>query len=79
MSKKKTNKTQRKKGSNKRKNAVKSNNRSLRIKQAEMEKRATKRKNEGDHFMLKGRGNNGRRWNKSLCKITCRNKKHGGK
>ena len=68
------------------KNKNKKNNRSERIKQACMEK--TSKKNEPDHrfiiFHRKGKNNKGghcwgRSDNKSLCKITCRNKSHGGK
>ena len=68
------------------KNKNKKNNRSERIKQACMEK--SSKKNEPDHrfiiFHRKGKNNKGghcwgRSDNKSLCKITCRNKSHGGK
>ena len=67
------------------KNKNKKNNRSERIKQACMEKNS--KKNEPDHrfiiFHRKGNNKGGHCWgrsdNKSLCKITCRNKSHGGK
>ena len=58
----------------------------MRIKQAEMEKKAEKRKNEGDHYYVKGqmeyaktKGKHCGSVSKSICKITCRNKKHGSK
>ena len=58
----------------------------MRIKQAEMEKKAEKRKNEGDHYYVKGqmlhsksKGKGSGAVSKSICKITCRNKKHGSK
>ena len=53
-------------------------------KQAEMEKKAEKRKNEGDNHLVeaqikfsktKGKYSGGSA--KAICKITCRNKKHG--
>ena len=60
--------------------------RGVRIKQAEMEKKAAKRKVEGDHFFVKGQREYSKtkgKWSgghaKSMCKITCRNKKHGSK
>ena len=60
--------------------------RGVRIKQAEMEKKAAKRKVEGDHFFVKGQMEHSKtkgKWSgghaKSMCKITCRNKKHGSK
>jgi len=69
-----------KKKKNKKNN--KKNNRSERIKKACMEK--TSKKNEPDHiFISKGNNKGGHCWgrsdNKSMCKITCRNKSHGGK
>ena len=60
--------------------------RGLRIKQDQMEKKAAKRKVEGDHYLVKGQMEHSKtkgKWSgghaKSMCKITCRNKKHGGK
>ena len=54
---KKANQTQRKKGSNKRKNTFnkygKNTTRGLRIKQADLEKKAAKKKTEGDHNYIK--------------------------
>ena len=51
-----------------------------------MEKKAAKRKAEGDHFLVKGQMEYSKTKGKycggaakSICKITCRNKKHGGK
>jgi hypothetical protein len=81
---KKANKTGRKKGSDKRKNTFKkygkNTTRGLRIKQADMEKKAAKRKEEGNHALCtyghsKGKHCWKRSDNKSLCKITCKNKK----
>ncbi len=81
---KKANQTQRKKGSDKRKNTFKkygkNTTRGLRIKKADMEKKAAKRNGEGDHkfiklnkeFDKKGKHRFNRSDNKSLCKITCR-------
>ena len=86
---KKANQTQRKKGSDKRKNTFKkygkNTTRGLRIKKADMEKKAAKRNGEGDHKIIKlnkehdnkGKHRFKRSDNKSLCKITCRNKKKG--
>tara|TARA_B000000437_G_C11554179_1_gene268485 strand:- start:80 stop:343 length:264 start_codon:yes stop_codon:yes gene_type:complete len=85
---KKANQTGRKKGSDKRKNTFKkygkNTTRGLRIKQADMEKKASKRKEEGDHASISRTNNKGKHcWkrsdNKSLCKITCRNKKKSKK
>ena len=60
--------------------------RGLRIKQDQMEKKAAKRKAEGDHYLVKGqmehsksKGKGSGAVSKSICKITCRNKKHGNK
>ena len=60
--------------------------RGLRIKQDQMEKKAEKRKTEGDHIFVKAhmkysktKGKYCGGVSKSICKITCRNKKHGGK
>jgi len=60
--------------------------RGVRIKQDQMEKHAAKRKAEGDHYFVKGqmeysktKGKHCGSVSKSICKITCRNKKHGGK
>ena len=58
--------------------------RGLRIKQDQMEKKSAKRKAEGDHALCLNGKNKGKHCfnrsdNASLCKITCRNKKHGGK
>ena len=60
--------------------------RGVRIKQAEMEKKAAKRKVEGDNHLVKGHIEYSKtkgKWSgghaKSMCKITCRNKKHGNK
>ena len=60
--------------------------RGVRIKQAEMEKQSAKRKAEGDHMFVKGqmeysktKGKHCGSVSKSICKITCRNKKHGSK
>lgn len=81
---KKANQTQRKKGSDKRKNTFKkygkNTTRGLRIKQADMEKKAAKRKEEGNHALYTNGHSKGKHcWkrsdNKSLCKITCKNKK----
>ena len=76
------------KGKNKKKNTFKkygkNTSRGLRIKQADMEKKAEKRKDEGDHHLVeaqmkfaktKGKYSGGAA--KSICKITCRKKKHG--
>ena len=64
----------------------KNTTRGLRIKQDQMEKKAEKRKTEGDHYLVKGhmkfsktKGKYCGGVSKSICKITCRNKKHGGK
>ncbi len=88
---KKANKTGRKKGSDKRKNTFKkygkNTTRGLRIKQADMEKKAAKRKGEGDHKFIKlnkehdnkGKHRFKRSDNKSLCKNTCRNKQKSKK
>jgi len=76
------------KGKNKKKETFKkygkNTTRGLRIKQADMEKKAQKHKNEGDHHYVKWRleysktkGKHCGSVSKSLCKITCRNKKHG--
>ena len=78
------------KGKNKKKETFKkygkNTSRGMRIKQAEMEKKAEKRKNEGDHYLVKGqmlhsksKGKGSGAVSKSICKITCRNKKHGCK
>ena len=60
--------------------------RGVRIKQTEMEKHAAKRKAEGDHYFVKGqmeysktKGKHCGSVSKSICKITCQNKKHGSK
>ena len=60
--------------------------RGVRIKQDQMEKHAAKRKAEGDHIFVKGqmeysktKGKHCGSVSKSICKITCRNKKHGSK
>ena len=86
---KKANKTGRKKGSDKRKNTFnkygKNTARGLRIKKADMDKKAAKRNGEGDHKFIKlnkehdkkGKHRFNRSDNKSLCKNTCRNKKKG--
>jgi len=83
-----TKKRSTKKG-NKKKNFKKygkNTTRGLRIKQDQMEKKAEKRKAEGDHYLVKGhmkysktKGKYCGGVSKSICKITCRNKKHGGK
>ena len=76
------------KGKDKAKNTFKkygkNTTRGLRIKQAELEKRAIKRKAEGDHHLVKAqmdsaktKGKYSGGASKSICKITCRNKKHG--
>lgn len=64
----------------------KNTTRGLRIKQDQMEKKAEKRKAEGDHLFVKWQMNYSKTKGKfcggaakSICKITCRNKKHGGK
>jgi len=64
----------------------KNTQRGMRIKQAEMEKKAAKRKVEGDNHLVKGHIEYSKtkgKWSgghaKSMCKITCRNKKHGNK
>ena len=86
---KKANQTQRKKGSDKRKNTFKkygkNTTRGLRIKQSDLENKAAKKKTEGDHKFIKlnkehdkkGKHRFKRSDNKSLCKNTCRNKKKG--
>lgn len=60
--------------------------RGVRIKQTEMEKHAAKRKAEGDHMWVKGQMEYSKTKGKycggaarSICKITCRDKKHGSK
>ena len=60
--------------------------RGLRIKQDQMEKKAAKRKAEADNYLVKGqmehsktKGKYSGGHAKSICKITCRNKKHGSK
>tara|TARA_B100001093_G_C26857941_1_gene1028386 strand:+ start:5208 stop:5483 length:276 start_codon:yes stop_codon:yes gene_type:complete len=60
--------------------------RGLRIKQEQLEKNAAKRKAEGDHMWVKGQMEYSKTKGKycggaarSICKITCRDKKHGGK
>ena len=60
--------------------------RGVRIKQDQMEKHSAKRKAEGDHMFVKGqmeysktKGKHCGSVSKSICKITCRNKKHGSK
>lgn len=81
---------QRAKGKNKKKETFKKYGkntcRGMRIKEAEMEKKSEKRKNEGDHCYVKGqmeysktKGKHCGSVSKSICKITCRNKKHGSK
>ena len=81
---------QRAKGKNKKKETFKKDgkntSRGMRIKEAEMEKKSEKRKNEGDHYYVKGqmeysktKGKHCGSVSKSICKITCRNKKHGSK
>ena len=64
----------------------KNTTRGVRIKQAEMEKKAAKRKAEGDNHLVKAQMEYSKtkgKWSgghaKSMCKITCRNKKHGSK
>ena len=56
----------------------------MRIKHSDMQKKAEKRKNEGNHHLVeaqmkfaktKGKYSGGAA--KSICKITCRKKKHG--
>ncbi len=88
---KKANKTGRKKGSDKRKNTFnkygKNTTRGIRIKQADLERKAANRKAQGDNKFIKlnkendkkGKHRFNRSDNKSLCKNTCRNKKKGGK
>ena len=88
---KKANQTQRKKGSNKRKNTFnkygKNTTRGLRIKQADLKKKTAKKKTEGDHKCIKlnkehdkkGQHRFKRSDNKNLCKSTCRNKKKSKK
>ena len=79
----------RKKGSDKKKDTFKKYGkntiRGLRIKEAELEKRREKIKNEGNHFQIdfknmcktvKG-AKGGTGLGKKMCKITCRDKKHG--
>ena len=79
---------QRSKGKDKAKNTFKkygkNTTRGLRIKQAQLEKQAAKRKAEGYHFLVKAqmdfaktKGKYSGGASKSICKITCRNKKHG--
>jgi hypothetical protein len=79
---------QRSKGKDKAKNTFKkygkNTTRGLRIKQAQLEKQAVKRKAEGDHHFIKYKMNFAKtkgkycgRVAKTICKITCRNKKHG--
>jgi hypothetical protein len=79
---------QRSKGKDKAKNTFKkygkNTTRGLRIKQAQLEKQSAKRKAEGDHFLVKEqmdfaktKGKYSGSVSKSICKITCRNKKHG--
>ena len=67
----------------KHKNNKYDNNRGERIRKSELEKKS--KKNEGDHFLVafqrthsesKGKGQGSHAI--STCKITCRNKKHGG-
>ena len=78
------------KGKDKKKNTFKkygkNTTRGLRIKQDQMEKKAAKRKAEGDHYFVKGQMEHSKTKGKysggaakSICKITCRNKKHGSK
>lgn len=85
---KKANQTNRKKGSDKRKNTFKkygkNTTRGLRIKQAELEKRSEKIKREGDHALCLYGKNKGKHCfkrsdNAKICKITCRNKQQGKK
>ena len=80
-------KPRRTKGKDKRKNTYKkygkNTQRGIRIKQAELEKKAANRKKEGDHSYIKWKvagnytkgKNGGKGGGKSMCKITCRNKK----
>lgn len=79
-------KTRRKKGKDNKKNTFKkygkNTQRGMRIKQAELEKKAAKRKQEGDHSFIKWKQkcdskgkNGGKGGGKSMCKITCKNKK----
>ena len=81
-------KTRRAKGKDKKKNTFKkygkNTQRGMRIKQAEMEKKALKRKAEGNHNLVnhrlkwsKTKGKHSGSVAKSTCKITCKNKKHG--
>ena len=81
-------KTRRAKGKDKKKNTFKkygkNTQRGMRIKQAEIEKKAEKRKNEGNHSNIDFRnvskeykGKLSAKGAKKLCKITCKNKKHG--
>ena len=83
-------KTRRSTGKDKKKNTFKkygkNSTRSIRIKEDQMEKRAANRKAEGDHYLVKGhmkysktKGKYCGGVSKSICKITCRNKKHGSK
>ena len=78
----------RKKGSDKKKDTFKkygkNTQRGLRIKAAELEKKAIKRKNEGNHKYLdldnkQNKGKGSLYHGKNMCKITCRDKKHGSK
>ena len=62
----------------------KNTSRGLRIKQSDMEKKAANRKAEGDHHFVKFKMENSNTKGKysgqvakTICKITCRNKKHG--
>ena len=64
----------------------KNTSRGLRIKQSDMEKKAFKRKAEGDNYLVKfkmehpdTKGKYSGTVSKQICKITCRNKKHGSK
>ena len=80
----------RKKGSDKKKNTFKKYGkntlRGIRIKEAELEKRGERVKNEGNHNYINfknmckdAKGTKGAGVVKSMCKTTCRNKKHGSK
>ena len=74
------------KGKDKKKNTFKkygkNTTRGLRIKQADLEKKAKKRKNEGNHSSIATKqkytqkGQVGEKRTTSMCKITCRDKKH---
>jgi hypothetical protein len=64
----------------------KNTSRGLRIKQSDLEKKATKRKAEGCHRLVKfqmehskTKGKYSGQVSKQICKSTCRNKKHGSK